>query len=214
MARAASDHRPPSLLIVVARTLDPETGRRISLAAVQLLSDSGYRGVTVEGVARRAGVSRSTVYRRYAGVDDLIAAAVADVLPVGPGATTTIVTPDGDSWTRFVESLRRALFEGSEGLTLLASLLVAERDEPELLELWRRRVVTPRVEALADALGCSSSEARPLAELAFGGLIARFIGRGRASEADALEMAEMLRTHVRALTDDADATPEANAEPA
>ncbi|GAB3464227.1 TetR/AcrR family transcriptional regulator [Actinophytocola sediminis] len=41
-------------------------------ATLAELAAHGYRGLTVEGVAERSGVHRTTVYRRWGGVDELI----------------------------------------------------------------------------------------------------------------------------------------------
>jgi AcrR family transcriptional regulator len=46
-------------------------------ATLAELAAHGYGGLTVEGVARRSGVHRTTVYRRWGGVDGLVADALA-----------------------------------------------------------------------------------------------------------------------------------------
>ena len=46
-------------------------------AASALLAERGTGGWTVEDVAARAGVGRATIYRRFAGRDELVAAAIA-----------------------------------------------------------------------------------------------------------------------------------------
>ncbi|TDC16783.1 TetR/AcrR family transcriptional regulator [Actinomadura bangladeshensis] len=46
-------------------------------AVLAELAEHGYRGLTVEGVAARCGVHKTTVYRRWGGADGLIADALA-----------------------------------------------------------------------------------------------------------------------------------------
>lgn len=41
-------------------------------AVVELLTESGFRGVTIDAVAQRAGVGRATIYRRWAGKEQLV----------------------------------------------------------------------------------------------------------------------------------------------
>jgi AcrR family transcriptional regulator len=45
-------------------------------AAVEIFAEVGLEGLTVEGVAARAGVGKATIYRRYPGKVDLVVAAV------------------------------------------------------------------------------------------------------------------------------------------
>lgn len=47
------------------RRRDPEVDAAILDAALELFQQDGYRGVTIEGVAARAGVGKASVYRRY-----------------------------------------------------------------------------------------------------------------------------------------------------
>lgn len=173
----------------MARPRDPDVDRAIHRAAVELLARIGYRAVTFDAVATRAGVARTSIYRRYNDVAELIAAAVDDVLPVPKPVE---FDRQEQAWRSIVRSLRGALIESDVGLPLLASLLVADHEQPELLELWRARVIQPRVERIADTLNLERADAQLLGELAFGGLIARYVARGRVSDADADELARLL----------------------
>lgn len=56
------------------RPRDPEVGRAILQAALDLLAERGFKGVTHSAVAKRAGVARATVYLRWPTHDDLVAA--------------------------------------------------------------------------------------------------------------------------------------------
>lgn len=55
----------PSATTPQGRPRDPDVDRRIELAAQSLLAEGGYAALTVEAVAQRAGVARTTVYRRH-----------------------------------------------------------------------------------------------------------------------------------------------------
>ena len=54
------------------RQRDPAVDAAIRSATVSLLVEIGYAQLTIDEVARRAGVSRPTVYRRYATKPDLV----------------------------------------------------------------------------------------------------------------------------------------------
>jgi AcrR family transcriptional regulator len=69
--------------------------RAILDAAMEVLAEVGLDGLTVEGVAARAGVGKATIYRRYAGkVELVIAAACALTEAEAPKPDTGTV--DGD----------------------------------------------------------------------------------------------------------------------
>ncbi|WP_241127512.1 TetR/AcrR family transcriptional regulator [Novosphingobium terrae] len=56
------------------RPRDPRKDIAIRDAAWEVLADKGYEGLTFEAVAEIAGCSRSTLYRRFASKNELIAA--------------------------------------------------------------------------------------------------------------------------------------------
>lgn len=56
-----------------------ETGERILDAALQAILDFGVRRASVEEIARRAGVSHMTVYRRWPTKKDLLVATLGTV---------------------------------------------------------------------------------------------------------------------------------------
>jgi AcrR family transcriptional regulator len=58
----------------------PETGDAILEAALILFGEAGYEGMTIEAVAARAGVGKATIYRRWSSKDDLIIAAIQEML--------------------------------------------------------------------------------------------------------------------------------------
>ncbi len=73
-------------------------------AAWQQLEAEGYAGFTLEAVAERAGTSRPVLYRRWAGKDELIGAAVVHEL----GRDRVSVPDTGSLREDMVELLRRA----------------------------------------------------------------------------------------------------------
>ncbi|MFL6072011.1 MAG: helix-turn-helix domain-containing protein, partial [Mycobacteriales bacterium] len=53
-------------------------------ATRKLLAEQGYAAVTMEGVAARAEVAKTTLYRRWASKAELVADAVAEFLEAVP----------------------------------------------------------------------------------------------------------------------------------
>ena len=66
--------RPPG------RPRSPEADRAILDAAIDLFVEEGYEGMSMEGVAARAGVGKTTIYRRWESKEDLIVAAIDELI--------------------------------------------------------------------------------------------------------------------------------------
>lgn len=62
------------------RPRDAAVGERVLDAALELLHDEGFSGLTIEGIADRAGVSKATIYRRWESKETLLVDAVARVV--------------------------------------------------------------------------------------------------------------------------------------
>src|SRR5258706_14376648 len=73
------------------RPRDAGTTQRILKAALELGTELGFDGLTVEGIAARAGVGKSTIYRRWPDAWSIVADAVlpdaARIAPVLERAT-------------------------------------------------------------------------------------------------------------------------------
>jgi len=119
------------------RDPDPriERSRRLILsAALELLGELGYGGLTVEAVAARAGVGKSTIYRHWPGKLELIEDAVRS-LKAG------IVLPDeGTVRERIVILLQNVAtgMAGSTWSTCLPAIIDAAERDPEVLVIHRR----------------------------------------------------------------------------
>lgn len=70
-----SEEREPGQVRPGGRTA--RNRKAVCDATLRVLAEHGYVGLTVEAVAERAGVHKTTVYRRWGGVDGLIVDALA-----------------------------------------------------------------------------------------------------------------------------------------
>lgn len=119
----------PQKDLPVGRPRDAARESQILEAVLGLLDDVGYEGVTFEEVARRAGASKATLYRRWKDKTAMIVAAVKAGPASGVPATIDTGTLRGDLLAllaRLEASLR-----ASDGQTSLVLLLASFRD-PEL----------------------------------------------------------------------------------
>lgn len=148
-----------------AREPDPriERSRRVVLtAALELLGEVGYGGVTVEAVAARAGVGKSTIYRHWDGKPDLVEDAVRVLkseldVPVGGSVRDRLVV--------LLQQVATTLADSTWSRCLPAIIDAAERD-PEVLDI-HRRLTCDRRELMIGLLaeGVATGEVRAGADL-------------------------------------------------
>lgn len=130
------------------RPRSPEVDRNILGAVMKVMARSGYAGMSIEEVAAEAGVSRPTIYLRYPGKAELATAALASYRDRGRPQET------GDTHADLVARLRhfRRGVERPFGMAMIGSVLAEEHATPELLMLFRERVVEPRRRELSEVL--------------------------------------------------------------
>ena len=110
--------------------VDPRVARsrRVVLeAAVAVLADSGYGAFTIDAVARRSGVARSTIYRLWPGRPELIDDALS-TLNVQPADPVDTPHQAREAVRGLVRHLDVGLNEGPVAACLPALIDGAERD--------------------------------------------------------------------------------------
>lgn len=131
MTRRAPEIRLEPLVGAVAEgdSDDNVTGAILDAAAA-VLAAGGLRGCTVEEVASRARVGRTTIYRRFDGRDDLVHAVLAREVRRAFAAVAAAVGHLDRPEDRLVEGILAAL-DGARRSPLVGLV----RTEPELLRL-------------------------------------------------------------------------------
>jgi AcrR family transcriptional regulator len=110
-------------------------------AADELLIERGFGGVTVEGIAARAGVSKQTIYRWWPSKVDIL----LDTL-VEEADRRLKIPEDGpvvDAVRGYLRALARFLTKADAGAVLLALLGEAQHDA-ETATLFHERYLDPR----------------------------------------------------------------------
>jgi AcrR family transcriptional regulator len=164
------------------RPQDPEADRRILAAAQKLLATEGFGRMSIEGVAAKSGVAKTTIYRRFSDKADLATAAIAELIPLA------VPEPSDDAYGDLLAQLdfnRRVLDMGLPG-----ALLAEERRNPELMDTFRARVIEPRLAMFRRILegGIERGEVRPdvdldaAADLILGSFLFRYLAEGRPDE--------------------------------
>ena len=147
----------------VGRPRDPRVDTAIVDATLRLLAEGGYTSLTMEAVAALAGVGKATLYRRYAGKEQLVIDAVATMsepAEVVQGASVR------DELVARLEAVRRKSDSSLAG-KIFPRLISASADNPELMRNYRRQVLLPRRRAFAAALqrGVGEGLVRPDVDL-------------------------------------------------
>lgn len=118
-------------------------------AAAAVLGECGYRGMTLDEVARRAGTTKPSIYLRYPGKEALAVAALERLrLRGGPAADTGSLRGD---LVAELERFRRAVLR-PHGMAMIGAVLAEEAETPELLARFRSGVVQPRRRLFREAL--------------------------------------------------------------
>jgi len=154
------------------RPRDPQVDRDILTATRELLAEDGFDGLSIEAVAARAGVGKTTVYRRWPSkiplvVDALSAmkaptpAAVTDDMPTREAllrAMSGFTKPHDGSAARVLAGLVDAMSRNEELAEAVRTVLVAERERGLVAVIERgkargeiRADVDPRV--MVDLIG-------------------------------------------------------------
>jgi AcrR family transcriptional regulator len=123
------------------RPRDPGLDDEILDAAVQLIAEGGADALTMDAVARRAGVAKASIYRRFASKIDLLAAACAAVCPALPESIDT-----GSLRDDLIEILRLVVesFKAKQTNRVLPTVLAESSTNPEVKEALTRFTVTRR----------------------------------------------------------------------
>jgi AcrR family transcriptional regulator len=207
---ATATHRAPG------RPRSVEADRAIVEAIVDLLVEDGYREVTVEAVAARAGVAKTTIYRRWPSKVDMVIEAITackKYCPVADCSTERVACT-------LVSML--SAFSCSRIARILSGLTVEMVHNEELAAAVREVLLAPSREAVVSVLrrGVETGEIRPgvdlqlVSDLLVGPLFFRMLFRGEPIDSHlAAETVELVLHGISAQPDPGEAGGAAGDEP-
>lgn len=138
------------------RTRDLGRDTKILEAALDLVSEHGSRAISMEAIAARAGVAKSTVYRRWGNLADLLADAVDTITFTNAPAATGNVRDD------LVEGIIVAsgcMDPRRQGI--IGALLGSGTDQTELVEALRVRFIDATAAAMRAVVRAPEDSAWP-----------------------------------------------------
>lgn len=131
----------------VGRTRDLGRDTKILEAALDLISEQGPGAISMEAIAARAGVGKSTVYRRWGRLSDLLADAVDTITFASAPPTTGEVRND------LVEGIIAASgCMDPRRQRIISALLSTGPDQTELVDALRVRFIDATAAAMRVAV--------------------------------------------------------------
>jgi AcrR family transcriptional regulator len=149
-ARSAS--KGPKTAAAPGRPRSIELDQAILRAAFALFLEHGIAGASLEKIARRAGVAKTSIYRRWPSRDALLAQAIEVARnTIAPAYSAEAV--ERASTEEFLKLLLGIgdVFAKPETRRLMARLVGTVPDYPDLLEVYREEYFAPRRRALVGA---------------------------------------------------------------
>ena len=126
--------------------------RAILTAATDLVHEVGYRRLTIEAIAAKAGVGKQTIYRWWPSkgavvLDGFLAAVNED--------PDDLSLPDTGDVAADLRGVVRAIVAELADATLSGTtraLMTEMQDDPEFADMVRERLLGPQLQAIADRL--------------------------------------------------------------
>lgn len=114
-------------------------------AALELLAEVGFEAMSIEAIAARAGVGKTTIYRRYSSKEELVADAIESV-------RQEVVIPDtGNFWSdidTLIDSAARITLSPL-GRQTVATIVSTASNNPKFAQIYEARYLAPRRQAFA-----------------------------------------------------------------
>jgi AcrR family transcriptional regulator len=148
------------------RPRDARHDQTILEATLLILRERGYGGLTIDGVAARAGVGRPTVYRRWASKPALVVAALVD------SSRLALPVLDTGSLRDDLIAVQRhqvELMNSPDNRRVTAGLIADLAADPQLAERYVTQYLVPRRAAVWQVLqrGVDRGELDPEVDFAF-----------------------------------------------
>ncbi|MCU1445796.1 MAG: TetR family transcriptional regulator [Cryobacterium sp.] len=188
--------RPDGQELVRGRPRHPDVDAAIIAAALSVLVDVGYPRFTMVEVARRAGVGKPTLYRRWARKSQLVVEAMRTQMP-GEAA----LPPDNvsDQLLHYATRLSETLTHTPLG-RVLPGLVAEMATDPDLAAAYRSLIIEPTRQLWREAVerGIRTGELLPDTDVDFvldalaGPLYVRLLITGAPADPDAPWLAVQL----------------------
>jgi len=168
----------------VGRPRDPRVDASVREATLTLLVEEGYQATSIQAIARLAGVSAPSIYRRWSSKAELVEEAVFPTGQLVEPSLTGDIGSDLETYCRgIVEHLADPAVRAA-----IPGLLTEYQTDPELFQRLVQRSLIPMRAAFADFVERTGrqpvADVQALFDVMIGALFVRAISTG-AADADA-----------------------------
>lgn len=149
----ASEKRRPG------RPRSARADRAILKATVEILAGEGYQALTIEGIAERAGVGKTTIYRRFSTVEEIIVRAFGEM-------DLVVEIPDTGSTREDLVRLGHAFRDQAMAAVMfpvMGQIVGTALSNPAVLDAFREHLMKPRQASIRKILerGVERGDVRP-----------------------------------------------------
>lgn len=127
----------------------------ICAAALEVFAEKGFAGAKLDEIARRAGVSKGTLYLYFKDKDELFRAVVRDTIGPDIGSATALAAVPDLPFGQCVRMLlsRFAEITATVPVGPVAKMVISEsRNFPKLAKVWHDEVVSKAIELLVSII--------------------------------------------------------------
>ncbi|QSJ20823.1 TetR/AcrR family transcriptional regulator [Nostoc sp. UHCC 0702] len=133
---------------ISGRPRSTHADQAIVQATLELLAEVGYQSMSIEAIASRAGVGKTTIYRRYTSKEEIVADAIESL-------REDISIPDtGSFWGDMdilIENAAKKI-DSPLGRQTLALIISTASSNPQFAQVYWKRYIQLRREAFAKVL--------------------------------------------------------------
>ena len=136
------------------RPRSAQSHQAILQAALELLAEVGFAAMSMDAIAARAGVGKTTIYRRYASKEELVADAIESI-------REEIVIPDTGNLRSDIDTLIQNAAQitlNPIGRQTVAMIISSASSNPQFAQIYWTKYLQPRRKAFA--VGLERAKAR------------------------------------------------------
>jgi AcrR family transcriptional regulator len=116
-------------------------------ATLELLAEEGFQGLSIEAVAARARVGKTTIYRRWSSKDELVMDAISEV-------QVNLSMVETGNFRNDLVALFKTAYQGMTANPLLGQLtgkIIGEyQNNPEIFQVFLKQLIIPRFQHFYD----------------------------------------------------------------